>query len=153
MANGKTNKYPRFYDLSFYTSDELVHLWSSAEGMEYQGLMAAALMDEKTHFTVISRMVDDPMDVLSGNNINWPMANLTENILLSIIPMVDVSQSGGALLVLGWIQWVRGRLDLAMNSFQTIEEDTNYKSALTYVISRKVAAGVQPAVLLEKVEA
>lgn len=146
MADRKTNKYPRFYDLSLYTSDELVHLWSSPEGMEYQGLMAAALMDEKTHFTVLSRMVDDPMDVLSGDNVNWNMVNLTESVLLSIIPMVDVSQTGGALLVLGWIQWVKGRLDLAMESFQKIEEETNYRSALTYVMYRKVSSGVQPAV-------
>lgn len=146
MAGKKTKNYPRFYDLSIYRSDELIHLWENPEAMEYQGLMAASLMDEKTHFTVLSRMVNEPMDVLSGDNVNWALADLTEDILLSIIPKVDVSQTGGALLVLGWIHWVKGHLDLAKKAFQTIEEETHYKSALTYVMGRKLSDGVQPAV-------
>lgn len=151
MVNAKAKNYPRFYDLSIYTSDELVDLWSSPKGMEYQGLLAASLMDEKTHFTILSRMVSEPMDVLSGDNVNWAMVDLTEQVLISIIPMVDGSQTGGALLVLGWIQWVRGRLDLAMESFQKIEEETNFRSALTDVMYRKVASGVQPANRQEQV--
>jgi hypothetical protein len=150
VTDTNTGQHPSFYDLSNYTSDELIELWSSPKGMENKGLLAASLMDERTHFTVLSRMVKEPMDVLSGDNVNWPMTNLTEQVLVSILPMVDGSQAGGALLVWGWIQWVNGRLDLAMESFQKIDEETNFRSALTDVMYRKVADAVQPAGLLPR---
>lgn len=150
MAPSKTKKYPMFYDLSCYTPDELVHLWSSAGSMEYKGLMAASLRNEMTHYTVLVRMVKDPMDILSGDNVNWTLVDLTEEILLSIIPLVDISQAGGALLVLGWIQWVKGRLDLAMESFQRIEEQTNFTSAFYSVMYRNVTDAVLPVVVLDK---
>ena len=150
MAPANTERHPRFFDLSNYTSEELVNLWSSPEGMENQALLAACLVDETTFYTVIARMVKDPMDVLSGDNVNWAMADLMEEILVSIIPLVDISQAGGALLVLAWIQWVKGRLDLAMESCQRIEEQTNFTSAFYSVLYRNVADAVLPVVVLDK---
>lgn len=150
MTDTNTGQHPSFYDLSNYTSEELIHLWSSPEGMANQGLLAAALSDENTFYTVIARMVNEPMDVLSGDNVNWAMTNLMEEILVSIIPLVDISQAGGALLVLGWIQWVKGRLDLAMESFQRIEEQTNFTSAFYSVMYRNVTDAVLPAGLLPR---
>jgi hypothetical protein len=145
MTPSDTEPVTRFFDLSGYTSKDLVHLWSSKAGLENQALLAASLVDETTSYTVLARMVDEPMDVLTGDNVNWTMVDVTEDVLISIIPLVDVSQSGGALLVLGWIQWVNGRLDLAMESFQRIEEDTDFRSSFTSVVSSKVANGIQPA--------
>jgi hypothetical protein len=150
MAFPNTESNTRVFDLSRYTSEELVHLWSSPEGMTNQALLAASLTDELTFYTVTARMVREPMDVLSGDNVNWAMANLTEEILISIIPLVDVSQAAGALLVLGWIQWVKGRLDLAMDTLQRIEEQTNFSSAFYSVMYRKVADAVLPAVMTKK---
>lgn len=150
MAPANTEHHPRFFDLSNYTSEELVNLWSSAEGQENQALLAASLVDETTFYTVMSRMVNDPMDILSGDNVNWTLTDLMEEIVVSIIPLVDISQAGGALLVLGWIQWVKGRLDLAMESFQRIEEQTNFTSAFYSVMYRNVTDAVLPVVVLDK---
>lgn len=150
MAPSNTEHPARFFDLSRYTSEELVHLWTSAEGQENQALLAASLVDETTFYTVMARMVNDPMDILSGDNVNWTLTDLMEEIVVSIIPLVDISQAGGALLVLGWIQWVKGRLDLAMESFQRIEEQTNFTSAFYSVMYRNVTDAVLPVVVLDK---
>lgn len=150
MTPSNTAYQPRLFDLSRYTSEELIHLWSSPEGMDNRGLLAAALTDETTFYTIMARMVADPIDVLSGDNVNWAVVNLMEEILVEIIPLVDVSHSGGAVLVLAWIQWVKGRLDLAMDSCQRIEEQTNFTSDFYSVMYSKVASGVLPAVMPEK---
>ena len=150
MAPANTEHHPRFFDLSNYTSEELVRLWSSPNGQENKALLAVALMDEMTFYTVTARMVKDPADVLTGDNVNWVMADLTEEILRSIIPLVDISQAGGALLVLAWIQWVRGRLDLAMEYCMRIEDQTNFTSTFYSLLYNDVARAVLPVVVLDK---
>lgn len=150
MAPANTEHHTRFFDLSKYTSEELVQLWSSPNGQENKALLAVALMDEMTFYTITARMVKDPADVLTGDNVNWAMADATEDILRSIIPLVDISQAGGALLVLAWIQWVRGRLDLAMEYCMRIEDQTNFTSTFYSILYRRVADAVLPVVVLDK---
>jgi hypothetical protein len=120
-----------FFDLSQYTSAELVDFWKSDTMimMTDPGLLVASLDDEITFCKILEIMVTDSSDIFSRDNVNWVVTDAIEAILLDILPLANKPQSGGAMLLLSWIHWVNGRLIPAFESFVPIKE-TNFDSPL-----------------------
>lgn len=120
-----------FFDLSQYTSEELVDFWKNDMTIMWTdpGFLAASLDDEITFCKILEIMLTDSGDIFSRDNVNWVVTDAIEGILRYILPLASKPQSGGAMLLLSWIDWVNGRLIPAFEAFVPIKE-TNFGSPL-----------------------